>query len=74
VLNKNFESLKKVDENGVEYWQARELMPVLGYEKWQNAQEVIIKAGKACINSGQQLENHFTDVSKMVRIGSDTKP
>jgi len=71
-LNKNFESIKKIDKNGVEYWQARELMPLLGYEKWQNFEEIISKAVKACINSGQAVDNHFTGFSKMVEIGSGT--
>lgn len=70
-LNRNFEGIKKIDENGVEYWEARELMPVLGYEKWQNAEDVIERAERACLNSGQMVENHFTDVSKMVEIGSN---
>ena len=38
-INKDFESIKKIDENGIEYWEARELMPILGYSKWQNAKE-----------------------------------
>ncbi|MDD5397281.1 MAG: DNA damage-inducible protein D [Candidatus Moranbacteria bacterium] len=71
-LSKDFESIKKVDENGIEYWEARELMPVLGYGKWQNAEEVIAKATKACFNSGQSIKDHFTDCSKMVSIGSNT--
>ena len=71
-LNKDFESIKKIDENGIEYWEARELMSILGYVKWQNAEEVIARAAKACINSGQDVDNHFTDVSKMVKIGSDS--
>lgn len=70
--NKDFESIKKVNKNGVEYWEARELMPILGYEKWQNAEEVIARAAKACINSGQDVDNHFTKISKMVDIGSNT--
>lgn len=71
-LNKDFESIKKIDKNNIEYWQARELMSILGYEKWQNAEEVIGRAAAACINSGQPVDNHFTDVSKMVDIGSNT--
>lgn len=57
-------------EGNVEFWYARDLMERLGYYKWQNFVEVIDKAKVACINSGVPLENHFTDVSKMVRIGS----
>ena len=71
-LNKDFQSIKKIDKNGVEYWQARELMPLLGYDKWQNAEEVIGRAARACVNSGQAVDNHFTVFSKMVEIGSNT--
>ena len=70
-INRDFKGIKKIDENGVEYWEARELMPILGYSKWQNAEEVIARAAKACINSGQDVDNHFTDISKMVKIGLD---
>ncbi|MCX6763441.1 MAG: DNA damage-inducible protein D [Candidatus Moranbacteria bacterium] len=71
-LNKDFESIKKVDENSVEYWEARELMPVLGYLKWENAEEVIGRAARACLNSGQAVDNHFHHIRKMVEIGSNT--
>ncbi len=71
-LNKNFESIRRLDENGIEYWQARELMLILGYEKWQNAEEVISRAAKACLNSDQAVDNHFTAFSKMVNIGLNT--
>ena len=71
-LNRNFESLKKVDENGVEYWEARELMLILGYKKWEKAEEVVARAARACINSGQAVDNHFHRMGKMVYIGSNT--
>lgn len=69
---KDFEGIKKVDENGVEYWEARELMPILDYKKWENAEEVIARAARACINSGQDVDNHFHRLGKMVEIGSNT--
>ena len=71
-LNKDFESIKKIDKNGIEYWQARELMPILGYGKWEKAEEVIGRAARACINSGQAVDNHFHRTVKMVEIGSNT--
>lgn len=71
-LNKDFESIKKADENGVEYWEARELMPLLGYPNWQKAEEVIGRAARACLNSGQAVDNHFNRLVKMVDIGSNT--
>ena len=71
-LNQGFESIKKIDSDGVEYWLARELMRVLGYQKWEKAEEVIIRAARACINSGQAVDNHFHQLVKMVEIGSNT--
>lgn len=70
--HRDFESIKKFDENGIEYWEARELMPILGYEKWEKAEEVIARAARACINSGQDVDNHFHQAGKMVKIGSNT--
>ncbi len=70
--HKNFEDIRKTDENEIEYWIARELLPLLGYKKWQNSEEVISRAKRACVNSGQDTENHFTGFSKMVEIGSNT--
>ncbi len=64
--------IKKVDDSGVEFWTARELMGLLGYFKWSNFEEVINKSKRACLNSAQLVENHFADTGKMVRIGSET--
>lgn len=71
--HKDFESIKKLDENGVEFWEARELMPLLDYSTWQNFENVINKAKQACQNSGQYVENHFTDINKMVDLGSGSQ-
>lgn len=72
--HKDFEAIKKVDENGIEYWEARELMPLLGYAKWKNFEDVVIKKAKiACEKSGQTISNHFADASKKVSIGSGAK-
>lgn len=71
-LHKDFESIKKIDENGIEHWEGRELMPMLSYPRWEAAEEVIGRAKKACINSGQDINDHFRQVVKMVSIGSNT--
>ena len=47
-------------------------MPILGYENWQKSEEVIGRAARACINSGQNVDNHFNRSVKMVEIGSNT--
>lgn len=74
IVNYNeqtFESIKHINENGQEFWYARELQKVLGYSEWRNFQNVIIKAKDACKNSGNNVQDHFVDVNKMVGIGSN---
>ena len=65
-----FETIKHVNENGQEYWSARELQSVLQYAKWENFEKVIDKAKDACANSGNDVSDHFPDVRKMVSVGS----
>ncbi len=70
-LTNSFNSIVHQTSDGTtEFWYARDLLEKLGYTKWQNFVEVIAKAKIACANSGVPIENHFTDVSKMVSIGS----
>lgn len=68
--NQTFEDIKHIDENGVEYWYARELMPILHYSNWQNFVKIINKAMIACENSHISVVDHFIDSNKMVQIGS----
>jgi DNA-damage-inducible protein D len=56
--------------NEIECWSARELQEILGYKEWRNFVNVIDKAKEASAASGEQLENHFVDINKMVSIGS----
>ncbi|MDD5055153.1 MAG: DNA damage-inducible protein D [Candidatus Peribacteraceae bacterium] len=67
--HRDFESIKKVDADGIEYWEARELMPLLEYAQWRNFESVIRKAQKACNMSGQDISDHFADISKMSELG-----
>lgn len=69
---KNFEEIKKIREDGTEYWNARELSEVLQYKKWENFAKVIDRAKLACNNSGFEIQDHFPEVRKMVEIGSNT--
>ncbi len=68
--NKTFEEIKHVDENGVEFWYARELQTVLDYKEWRKFNGVIEKAKAACQNSGISAFEHFVGADKMVQIGS----
>lgn len=68
-----FESTRNVDEDGNEYWLARDLALILDYQDWRNFQQVIEKAKLACVQSGVMVNDHFGDVTKMVDIGSGAK-
>lgn len=64
-----FEQAKQI-QNNVEYWSARDMQSILGYAQWKNFEKVIDKAKTACLNAGVEIENHFSDIGKMVEIGS----
>ena len=65
-----FESIKRVDDNGIEYWSSRDLWKVLGYTEYRHFLPVIEKAKIACQNSSQPISDHFEDILEMVVIGS----
>jgi DNA-damage-inducible protein D len=69
----NFEDIKHRDENGAEYWLARELAPVLEYAEWRNFSRVIDRAMLACKNSGFEVSDQFVEVNKLVEHGSGAK-
>jgi DNA-damage-inducible protein D len=54
-----FDQIKHIDADGSEYWLARELMPVLGYQQWRQFEDAVQRAIAACKNIGQQSEQHF---------------
>lgn len=62
---KMFEDIKHIDENGYEYWLARELMSLLGYSKWENFNKVIEQAKITCKNSGVDINEQFPEVGKL---------
>lgn len=67
-----FENIKRIDENGIEFWYARELQTVLEYTEWRNFNQVIDKAKLACENSGKRVVEHFVDVNKSISSGYNT--
>lgn len=71
-LHKNFDNYSH-NKDGVEFWYARELQELLGYDKWSNFEGVIKKAKIACGNARQIVNDHFADVGKMVDLGSGSK-
>ena len=67
-VQKNFESIKQ-HKDGVEFWSARDLMPLFGYVKWQKFSEVIERAKESCKTSGQKVEDHITGAGNMITVG-----
>ncbi len=65
-----FESIKHVNEYGQEFWYARELQTVLEYIRWDRFKSVILKAINACESSENNVADHFSNVGKMVNLGS----
>ncbi len=68
-----FESIKHIDENGQEYWKARELQKVLKYKEWRKFENVIEKAMTTCEISKYNVSDHFVQLDKMVDIDSTAK-
>ena len=64
-----FEDIKHIDENGSEFWYARELQVSLDYKRWQKFLNVIEGAKNACKQSNNLLLDHFTQVGKMIKLG-----
>ena len=71
---KRFEDIKRIKEDGTEYWSARELASALDYTKWENFSKVIKRAMIACENSGHHIEDDFPEVKKIDDAGISSKP
>jgi DNA-damage-inducible protein D len=69
----DFESIKHISPYQAEYWSARDLAPLLGYNKWQNFEVAIHRAMTSCEQIGQNVTDHFTGVSKLVQLGSNAE-
>lgn len=63
-----FDSIRHINEHGAEYWDARELMPVLGYKQWRRFADTIDRAKVSCEVSGNTVSDHFADVGKTIAM------
>lgn len=71
--HETFEGIRQFDDQGNEYWVARDLQPLLEYAAWDKFKRVIEKAMEACRQSGNEVDDHFSQTAKMVDIGSGAK-
>jgi hypothetical protein len=62
-----FESIRRTNAAGVEFWSSRDFAQVLGYTDYRNFEQVIHKARTACFNSAHPIEDHFVDITEMVQ-------
>ena len=70
-LQSGFDQITRtLPESEIQFWYARELMPVLGYDRWENFIKAIERAKTSCETAGASPHNHFRDATKMVPIGS----
>lgn len=69
----NFESIKQVSPYEIEYWSARDLVPLLGYDKWQNFDIVIQRAMTICTLTQLEVSEHFSVTSKVISVGFGAK-
>ena len=68
-----FENIRRIDDNGKEYWSSRDLAKTLDYSDYRNFEKVIEKSKEACSLSNEKIEDHFVDLNEMVTIGSGAK-
>ncbi len=74
VIKRKFdENIHYIDGTEIEYWLARELMELLGYERWENFENAITRAMESCEASGVEVLNHFREITKMITIGKGAK-
>jgi hypothetical protein len=66
-----FDAIRRVDEDGNEYWSARDLARLLGYTQYNKFTHAIEKAKESCQKSGQAISDHFTHMSEMIPTGKD---
>lgn len=69
----DFESIKQLNQYSIEYWSARELTPLLGYDQWRRFEDAIKRAMIACRQVGQSTDDHFAGAGKIVKLGAGSK-
>ena len=71
-MRPTFEEIRKMDDNGKEYWSSRDLCNAMGYSGYWKFQNVIDKAIKVASEKGMDIDDHFNHVVEMVKLGSES--
>ena len=71
-LFKKFESAVWV-LNNIECWSARELQELFNYSDWRNFLKVVDKSKNACQKAGEEIGDHFVDITKMIDLGKSAQ-
>ena len=74
IIKNKFDSvIHNIEDEQIEFWFARELMPLLGYERWENFENAISRAIDSCKSSNIEVFDHFREVTKMIPTGKGAK-
>lgn len=74
VIKQSFDKIiHHTPDEQIEYWYARELMPLLGYDRWENFYKAIVRAMESCQAANVPVKNHFQAETRIVSLGSGSK-
>ena len=68
-----FEQFKNINEYEQEFWYARDLQMQLGYKRWDKFENVVDQAKTSCKNSNNEIDYHFSQVGKMIKLAKGAK-
>lgn len=66
-----FDAIRQVRLDGSEFWSARDLMPLLGYDRWENFSRCVDEAQKAAAIAA--ATDQFRDTAKMIETGKGAR-
>ena len=73
-IKEQFDLVIHSDETAkIEFWYARDLMPLLGYGRWENFDKAVNRAMESCKTSGIEVSDHFREVTKMIETGKGAR-
>lgn len=65
-VSEKLEAVKGLTSKGIEFWRARDLMPILGYAEWRNFRNAIDRAVVSFDAAGEASSHHFVETNKVM--------